>query len=237
MCERKQALEREVCIFRVMHPWEQRLVLGSRADLVWRMDIIYATQDLELLAARQGVRAELATEVLWDAANSVCGLPGPEHTDARAAVLDALAHLLAQPAKNEDVQFRNDVFVHEMLVVHQRCALDWRHARARGQVHLPSVRSRLQHIRTAEAHAALSEVLAAVFRVVFAHADPDPLHTNAAPVEEHSLFVPPGAGEYIASSQKLHSLCVPSHTMHGAVVAHFLRDVASLLLSHIPTHV
>ena len=231
-------LERDVQVFTQMHPWEQRLVIRHRRDLVWRLDVLTATRTFELQGARQGMRRALSAEVLWEAARGLseaATLEQPEVPDARGAVLQCLCQSLAQPAADADTQFRNDVFVHELLVVHSRCTAGWRLATDGLQVHLPAVRAALQQLRSDGRCAELAEVLRAVADVVFSAHDADSVHepefahAAADGGQDVGFVVPPGIGDCIPRTGTEAALDAPPRTAHASVVGAFVRDVAAML--------
>ncbi len=225
-------IERDVQAFRQMHPWEQRLVIRHRRDLLWRLDVLTATRALERDGGRQGMRRALSAEVLWEAARAVSEAPMPEvpePPDARDAVLQRLCERLARPAPDADTQFRNDVFVHEMLVVHNRCTAGWRLGTHAPHVHLPAVRGALQQLRSDGRCAELAEVLCAVAGVVFSADDVDSVDASADCAQELAFAVPPGIGDCIPSTGTQAALDAPPRTAHARVAGVFLRDVAAML--------
>ena len=234
-------IERDVQAFRQMHPWEQRLVIRHRRDLLWRLDVLTATRAFERDGARQGMRRALSAEVLWEAARGVSEAPMPEHPelpeppDARGAVLERLCQSLARPAADADTQFRNDVFVHELLAVHNRCTAGWRLGTHGPHVHLPAVRGALQQLRSDGRCAELAEVLRAVADVVFSAHDVDPeheanfAHAAADGAQDVGFAVPPGIGDCIPSAGTEAALDAPPRSAHARVAGVFLRDVAAML--------
>lgn len=224
-------VQRDVEAFQTMHPWEQRLVIRHRPDLVWRLDVLTSTQKLELDGARQGMRKALAREVIWEAAHTVSQEPLPECLDARRAVTLCLCHTLAFPADNADTQFRNDVFVHELLVLHERCTADWREAVRTPQVQLPAVRAALQTVRSVARCAQLSDVLHAFINVVLPSSDVNASHAGAECAQEPGLVIPPGIGDFVSDGDKESVLHAPPRTAHANVASAFLRDVAAMLLA------
>ena len=231
-------IERDVQAFRQMHPWEQRLVIRHRRDLLWRLDVLTATRAFERDGGRQGMRRALSAEVLSEAARAVSEAPMPEvpePPDARDAVLQRLCERLARPAPDADTQFRNDVFVHELLVVHNRCTAGWRLGTHAPHVHLPAVRGALQQLRSDGRCAELAEVLRAVAEVLFSADDVDAAHEAigshaAADCPQDSGFVvPPGIGDCIPSAGTDGALDAPPRTAHARVAGVFLRDVAAML--------
>ncbi len=238
-------LERDLQAFRQMHPWEQRLVIRHRRDLLWRLDVLTATRTFEQDGARQSMRRALSAEVLWEAAGGESEAPMPELPelpDARDAVLQRLCQSLARPAADADTQFRNDVFVHVTAV--ERSALaTGRRARRLGthgpHVHLPTVRGALQQLRSDGRCAELARVLRAVAEVVFSAHDADAAHeaigSHAAAdcprdsITDPGFAVPPGIGDGIPSAGTDGALDAPPRTAHARVAGVFLRDVAAML--------
>ena len=221
--------ERDVQAFRHMHPWEQRLVIRYRRDLMWRLDVLTATCVLEREGARQGMRRALSAEVLWETARYVSQEPLPEAPDARGAVLQRLCETLARPAADADTQFRNDVFVHDLLVVHNRCTAEWPHGTGPAQMHLPAVRGALQQLRRRGRCTELEEVLRALVDVVFSAQEDDTPHAAADCAQAPAFVVPPGIGDWIPSTEKESPLDAPPRTAHARVAGVFLRDVAAML--------
>jgi hypothetical protein len=235
-------LERDLQAFRQMHPWEQRLVVRHRRDLLWRLDVLSATRTFEQDGARQSMRRALSAEVLWEAARGESEAPMPELPelpDARDAVLQRLCQSLARPAADADTQFRNDVFVHELLVVHNRCTAGWRLGTHGPHVHLSTVRGALQQLRSDGRCAELARVLRAVAEVVFSAHDADAAHeaigSHAAAdspqdsITDSGFAVPPGIGDGIPSAGTDGALDAPPRTAHARVAGVFLRDVAAML--------